>query len=40
MTQLAGILTFTMIALGLATAFSTQTPAPERTESIVVLAED
>ncbi|GEM_PF-3290991 len=40
MTQLAGILTFTMIALGLATAFGPQPPAPERTENIVVLAED
>lgn len=40
MTQLAGILTFSMIALGLATAFNPQTPEHDGKESIVVLAED
>jgi len=40
MTQLAGILTFTMIALGLATVFNPQAPERDGTESIVVLAED
>ncbi len=40
MTQLAGILTFTLIALGLATVFAPPTPAPDRTKSVVVLAQD
>ena len=40
MTQLAGILTFTMIALGLSTVFNPQTPAPHGTKNIVVLAEE
>jgi len=40
MTQLAGILTFTMIALGLSTVFSPQTPAPDARTNIVVLAEE
>ena len=40
MTQLAGILTFTMIALGLSTAFNSQTPAPDGAKSVVVLAEN